>query len=236
MKIDVWSDFVCPFCYIGKRHLEKALAAFPHKDQVEVEFKSYELDPNAPIKSEKSIYEELASKYGQSIEKAREMCANIAHQASNVGLTYHFDTMIPTNTFDAHRLTKFAKTENKDLELTEALLYAFFTKSEHIGDREVLANIAAEVGLDRAKALSHLNDDRAYANEVRADQETAKALGVQGVPFFVLNNKYAISGAQPIETFLAALEKVWEEQQSKPELKPLSTSSGESCSGDRCDN
>jgi predicted DsbA family dithiol-disulfide isomerase len=230
MKIEVWSDFVCPFCYIGKRRLEQALAQFPHKDQVEIEYKSFELDPNAPKDSDKNIHELLASKYGMTVEQAKQQNDGIRQHAASVGLTYHFDTMKPTNTFDAHRLAKFAKTKGKEAEITEKLMYAYFTESKHIGDHETLADIAESAGLDRQETLKVLEDKNAYANDVRIDQAIAQQYGIRGVPYFVINQKYAISGAQPTETFINALNKIWEEEASAPKFQDLSTDSAEDAS------
>ncbi|VEF49637.1 protein disulfide isomerase [Bacillus freudenreichii] len=237
MKIEVWSDYACPFCYIGKRRLEQALEKFPHRDQVEVNFKSFELDPNAPRDISQSIHEILASKYGMSVEEAKRMNEGMRQQAAEVGLTFNFDTLIPTNTFDAHRLTHFSKSKNKEAELTEKLLRAYFTESKHLGDREVLADIAQEAGIDREEVLEFLADETSLANEVRGDEQMAQQMGVGGVPFFVINQKYGISGAQPTETFLSALEKVWQEEQSGPVIQELSgdNSQGGACADGSCD-
>lgn len=209
VKIVVWSDFVCPFCYIGKRRLEKALAQFEHRDEVKVEYKSFELDPHAKRDGNPSVYDMLAAKYGMSREQAIANTNSITQQAKTVGLDYHMDRAIQTNTFDAHRLTHYAKTVEKHGEMTERLLKAYFTDSLHIGQVESLADLAAEVGLDRDEVLHMLNGDD-YANEVRADQEEARKIGVTGVPFFVFNGKFAVSGAQPSAVFIEALQKVQE--------------------------
>lgn len=236
MKIEVWSDFVCPFCYIGKRRLEQALEQFPHKDDVEVEFKSFELDPHAPVYTEKSIHESLAEKYGMSVEQAKQNTQHVAMQAAQAGLTFHFDGMKPTNTFDAHRLAKFAKDRGKERVITEKLLHAYFTESKNVGDLDTLAEIAEEAGLEREEALAVLRDKQKYANEVRDDQRLARQFGVTGVPFFVINRKYAISGAQPLETFVRALEKVWEEESgAKPKLQSLDQTDGAACADGNCD-
>ncbi|QHS24386.1 DsbA family oxidoreductase [Virgibacillus sp. MSP4-1] len=211
MKIEVWSDFVCPFCYIGKRRLELALEQFPHKDEVEVEFKSFELDPNAPAYTDESIYESLAAKFGSSIEQVKEMNKGIIEQAADIGLEYNYDNMRPTNTFDAHRLAKYAQTQGKEKELTESLLYSYFTENKNVGDIDTIADIAEKTGMDREKTLEVLNDETAYADDVRADEQMARQIGANGVPFFVINQKYSLSGAQPLETFEKALEKVWNE-------------------------
>ncbi|WP_066066663.1 DsbA family oxidoreductase [Neobacillus soli] len=234
MKVEVWSDYVCPFCYIGKRRLEEALNQFPHKDQVEVEFKSFELDPNSPKNTGQNIHEVLAGKYGMSIEKAKEANRGVGQQAATVGLTFNFDEMKPTNTFDAHRLAKFAKTQGKEAVVSEKLLNAYFAESQDIGDSETLADIAETAGLNRQEIVTVLNDKDAYANEVRQDEAIAQQYGVRGVPYFIINQKYAISGAQPTETFMGALQKVWEEESPVPVLQDLSTEDDVSCADGSC--
>ena len=234
MKIDVWSDFVCPFCYIGKRRLEEALDQFPHKDQVEVEFKSFELDPNSPKNIGQNIHEVLAGKYGMSVEQAKQANQGVGQQAATVGLTFNFDEMKPTNTFDAHRLAKFAETQGKEALVSEKLLRAYFTESKHIGEIETLVDIAEAAGLNRQEVLNVLNDKNAFAVDVRNDESLAQQYGVRGVPYFVINQKYAISGAQPTETFIGALQKVWEEESPVPVLQDLSTEEDVSCADGNC--
>ncbi len=234
MKIEVWSDYVCPFCYIGKRRLEMALEQFPHKSQVEVEFKSFELDPNAPKNSSQNIHEALSKKYGMTVEQVKQSNQSIGQQAALVGLDFRFDEMKPTNTFDAHRLAKFAKTEGNEPAVSEKLMYAYFTESKDLGDLETLADIAEVAGLDRQKALQVLNEKNAYANDVRIDESLAQQYGVRGVPFFVINQKYAISGAQPLETFKDALQKVWQEESELTVLQDLSTEDDVSCEDGSC--
>jgi predicted DsbA family dithiol-disulfide isomerase len=213
MKVEIWSDFMCPFCYIGKRRFEAALEQFSNKNEIEVVYRSFELDPNSKRDVNHDVHDLLASKYGMSRERAKEMNDNMVHQAQSVGLTYHFDTMIVTNTFDAHRLAHFAARYGKMHEMTERLLKAYFTDSKHIGDHETLANLAAEVGLDKNEAVQMLARDE-FTNEVREDEQEANRLDIRGVPFFVINRKYAISGAQPSEVFLDALQKAWDEDKS----------------------
>lgn len=234
MKIEVWSDFVCPFCYIGKRRLEEALEQFPHKENVEVIFRSYELDPNTPKNVNMTVNEALAEKYGMTIEKAKEMSAGVAEQAASVGLDFHFEQMINTNTFDAHRLAHYGAEKGVGLQLTEALLKANFTETKNLNSHEVLAEIAKEVGLDAQEVLFVLQDEKKYANTVKRDQMIAQQMGVRGVPFFVLNEKYSISGAQPSQTFLGALEKVWAEENQEPILQDLSVEQDASCGDDGC--
>ncbi|WHY84125.1 DsbA family oxidoreductase [Neobacillus novalis] len=234
MKIEVWSDYVCPFCYIGKRRLEEALSQFPDKDKVEVEFKSFELDPNSPKNSGENIHEVLAKKYGMSLEKAKQANQGVGSQAASVGLRFNFDEMKPTNTFDAHRLAKFAKTQGKEAVVSEKLLHAYFTESKDIGNLETLADIAEDAGLTRQEVISILNDKNAFAADVRQDESLAQQYGVRGVPYFVINQKYAISGAQPTETFFGALQKVWQEESASPMLQDLSTTEDASCADGNC--
>jgi len=235
MKIEVWSDFVCPFCYIGKRRLELALEQFPYRDQVEVEFKSFELDPNSPKYDGRSIHEALAAKYGMSVEQAKQSNEGLGRQAATVGLTFNFDDMKPGNTFDAHRLAKLGKAQGKEAVLTEKLLHAYFTESKNIGDHETLADLAESAGIDRNEALKVLEDSSQYGNDVRIDEALAQQYGISGVPFFIINSKYAISGAQPLETFSNALNKVWEEESAaSPKFQDLSSEQGASCTDDSC--
>lgn len=210
MKIEIWSDFACPFCYIVKRRFEQAVEQFSHKDELEVVYRSFELDPNSPRDIGHSVHDMLSQKYGMSVEQAKTMNANVVAQAESVGLTYHMDTIVLTNTFDAHRLAHFADTRGKMHEMTERLLKAYFTDSLHLGDHAVLASLAEEVGLDKAEAERILAGDT-YASEVRADEQEGAELGITGVPFFVIDRKYGISGAQPLEVFVQALEKAYGE-------------------------
>jgi len=210
MKVEIWSDFMCLFCYIGKRRFESALEQFPHKDQVEVVYRSFELDPNASYKPGVSMDELLAAKYGMSIEQAKAANANVTQQAASVGLTYHMDRVIPANSFNAHRLVHFAAQHGKMKDMTERLFRAYFTDAENLEDKNLLADLAAEVGLEREQATAVLESD-AFQSEVRADEAAATNLGIRGVPFFVLGGKYAVSGAQPLEVFTDALDKAYRE-------------------------
>ncbi|GIN83892.1 DSBA oxidoreductase [Heyndrickxia sporothermodurans] len=234
MKIEVWSDFACPFCYIGKRRLEQAIEKFPHRDSVEIEFKSFELDPNSPKDIDMNIHEILSQKYGMSVEQAKQMNANVGKQADEVGLTYHFDTMIPTNTFDAHRLAKYAADNGLGAQMNERLLKAYFTDSKKISDPNTLADLAEEIGLHRNEALTILSGTN-FSDSVRADEEEARQLGITGVPFFVLNEKYAISGAQPVEAFSNALQMVWDEIKTPLKIINPKKSKSEYCTGEGCE-
>ncbi|QLY82216.1 DsbA family oxidoreductase [Clostridium intestinale] len=237
MKIEIWSDFVCPFCYIGKRRLEIALDEFEHKNEVELVFKSFELDPNAKKEYKESIHEIIANKYGIPLEQAKASNDQLILQAKAIGLDYNFDDLKPTNTFDAHRLVHFAKTYGKDKELTERLLKAYFVDSLNLSDPKVLSELACEVGVDGAKALVVLESDE-YTSEVRMDEQIASNIGVTGVPFFVFNNKYAVSGAQPPELFLEVLENVKSEELSEISAESIATdtvsNNSEICSDGKC--
>ncbi|MDB5085643.1 MAG: hypothetical protein JWN30_2529 [Bacilli bacterium] len=206
MKIEIWSDFACPFCYIGKRHFEEAISQFASNEEMEVLYRSFELDPQAELNTGKSMNELLADKYGMSIQQAKEMNDQMTERAQTVGLTYHFDTLKPTNTFDAHRLTQLASKHGKMYEMAERLFKAYFTESKHLGDHETLVDLAAEVGLPKEEVLQMLTSTE-YTDSVRLDEQEAQSLSIQGVPFFVIDRKYAVSGAQPVEVFLDALQQ-----------------------------
>ncbi|KGE18979.1 DsbA family oxidoreductase [Paenibacillus wynnii] len=233
MKIDIWSDYACPFCYIGKRRLENALSQFPHRDQVEVVFRSFQLDPSAKVHGNPNIHDMLAAKYGMTRDKAIAMNEQLAEQARGVGLDFQFDSIVPTNTFDSHRLTHYATKQGKGAEMTERLLRAYFTDSVNLGDRSVLTQLAGEIGLNEQETLDMLESD-AYADQVNGDIEEGQRLGVTGVPFFVVNNKYAISGAQPGPVFTEVLDTVWAEEQKAPGLQLVGTDSSKASSDDGC--
>jgi len=209
MKVDIWSDVRCPFCYIGKRKFEAALAQFDHRDQVEVEWHSFELDPNAETLPEANPAAHLADKYRRSIEWAEEMQDNVTLTAAEVGLTFHLNKSIVANSFDAHRLIQLAKTEGLADEIEEQLFIAHFTNGENISDHLTLVKIGTSVGLDKLTIETMLNSTD-FTDEVRHDEQTAQHMGVTGVPFFVFNQKLAVSGAQPPETFLGAMQQAWE--------------------------
>ncbi|WP_010098750.1 DsbA family oxidoreductase [Ornithinibacillus scapharcae] len=234
MKIEVWSDFVCPFCYIGKRRLEAALEQFAYRDQVAVEYKSFELDPNAKVYQGITIHEAIANKYGISLEEARKANDGIGSQAQTVGLVFDFENMKPTNTFDAHRLTKYAESVGKGKQLTEKLLHAYFVEGQLLSDHDILLSIATTVGVDSEKTKEVLSNSDLYANDVRDEEMRAHQYGASGVPFFVINEKYAISGAQPTELFVSALQQVWEEVAPRPKLEQLGANSGTVCTDDGC--
>lgn len=212
MKVEIWSDYQCPYCYIGKRKFAAALEQFAHKEQVEVQFKSFELDPNSPVDYGKSVFELMSEKKGMPIEQMKAMSIQFKAQAMENGLDFQLETQIPTNTFDAHRLMKFAATKGKAEEINEALFAATFSLGKHIGKPEVLVKLAESVGLDGTETSEILASDT-FTTEVQQEEAEASRLGITSVPFFVINRKYAISGAQPTEVFLETLDKIWAEEQ-----------------------
>lgn len=205
MKIDIWSDYSCPFCYIGERKLALALEKTGMKEEVEIVFHSFELDPNAKKSYDESIYQLIAKKYGMSIEQAIAANNNIINAAKAVGLAFNFDKLQPTNTFDAHRLSHYAMDQGKLKAYTEAVMKSYFTDSLNISDFGVLTAIAGEVGLDRAEALRIL-ESSAFTDEVRQDEDNAHSRQINGVPYFLFNGKESISGAQAVDTFVAVIE------------------------------
>ncbi|HTG69944.1 MAG TPA: DsbA family oxidoreductase [Candidatus Udaeobacter sp.] len=211
MKVEIWSDYVCPFCYIGKRKFELALERFAHKKQIEIVFRSFELDPSADPNSNVSTYHMLAAKYGMSLEKAKETTVNVAEQAAAVGLTFNFDGTVSTNTFDAHRVVHFAAQHGKEKAVSERLFKAYFTDGENIGNRGRLAALAADAGLD-ASSVSEMLETNQFADAVRGEEEEGRQIGIRGVPFYVVDRKYAVSGAQSPEVFLDTLNKAWSEK------------------------
>ncbi len=215
MKVEIWSDVVCPFCYIGKRKFEKALEGFAAKDKVEIEWKSFQLDPSLNNKEGLSVHEYLGKRKGGTTADGKRMNDGMAAIAKEVGLEYNFDKAIINNTITAHQLLHFAKTKGVQNEMKERLFKAYYTEGKDVSKIETLAQLATEVGLNEAETRKVL-EESVFAEEVLADQEYAYQIGVQGVPFFVFNNKYAVSGAQQPETFAQVLQKVWEEE--KPAL------------------
>jgi predicted DsbA family dithiol-disulfide isomerase len=205
MKVEIWSDVVCPWCYIGKRRFERAVERFD--GEVEVVWRSFELDPDAPATREHGASEHLAAKYGMSIEQAEASHAQMTELAAQEGLEYHFEKARGGNSFDAHRLIHLATAHGKQAEAQERVMRAYFTEGVAIGDRVALIELGAELGLGDARAA--LESD-AYADAVREDETLARRIGIQGVPFFVFDRRYGLSGAQPAEVMLQALEKAAE--------------------------
>lgn len=232
LSVEVWSDIACPWCYVGKRRLEAALARFPRRDAVDVVWRAFELDPAAPRVRDPDVSyaERLAKKYGASVADAEGMIRRMTDVAAEDGLDFHFERIRPGNTFDAHRVLHLAGERGVQDAVKERLLRGYMTEGEAIGEPEALVRLAGEAGLDPAEVRAMLATDT-YAREVRADEEQARALGIHGVPFFVFGARYAASGAQPAELLLGALEKAWAEVVKEP-LEALAE--GAVCGPDGC--
>ena len=213
IKIDVWSDIACPWCYIGKRNLEKGLAAASTADdspEVEVVYHSFELSPDTPTDFEGGEADYLAQHKGISPAQAQQMLARVTDVAAEAGLEYRFDLLKHTNTVKAHELLHFAKEQGRQHEMAERLMSAYFTEGRHLGQVDELVALAADAGLDAAAARDALQSGR-FVDAVRADQAQASAYGISGVPFFVIDGKYGVSGAQPAEAFTDIVRQVWAE-------------------------
>ncbi len=223
MKIEIWSDFACPFCYIGKTRFEQALSQFEHKDQIEIDYKAYQLNPYAPKVMTKSAHEAFAEGHGMSPADAKQRFQMFAQNAKTVGLTYNYDIIQMTNTFDAHRLAKLANEKGLEDKLTSRLMKAYFTDGLNLADIDTLVKLAVEVGLDETEAKDVLESGK-YGDAVKDQMDEGRQIGVQGVPFFVINRKYGVSGAQQTDYFLQALRQIWTEE------NPIQTmGEGETC-------
>ena len=208
VNIEIWSDVVCPWCYIGKRRFEEALDRFAHRDEVTVMWRSFELDPGAPPVRTGDLATHIARKYGMDREGGERAIAHMSAQAAGEGLEYHLEAARGGNTFDAHRLIHLAAARGLQDQVKEAFLAAYHVNGVAIGDRAAIAAVAVEAGLDAADVGAVLSGD-AYAAEVRADEEEAGELGISGVPFFVIGRRFAVSGAQPADVILDALNRAW---------------------------
>jgi predicted DsbA family dithiol-disulfide isomerase len=208
MQVEIFSDVVCPWCYIGKRRFEAALADFANAEDVTVTYRSFQLDPDAPPRSTESIEQHLAQKYGRTLEQAREMNQGVTDLAAGVGLEFHLETAQRANTFDAHRVLHLAAARGLQAELAEGLLDAYFTRAALVSDHAELTELAVAAGLDRDEVAATLAGDD-YADQVRADFGLAGRFGVTGVPFFVFDRKYGVSGAQESAVFADVLNQVW---------------------------
>jgi len=229
MKIEIWSDVMCPFCYIGKRNFEKALTQFAEKEKIEIVWKSFQLDASVPDIATESYEEYLVKRKGLSAEQVKGMLQNVTQMAREAGLDYHFDRSVIVNSLKAHRLIQFAKTRNLGDEAEERLFHAFFTEGKSIADIDTLTQLGAEIGLDATELQVAFTDER-YAYQVNQDIQEARQIGVNGVPFFVFNRKYAISGAQPPQAFLETLRKSFDEWQKLNPQPKLNIQQGNSCS------
>ncbi|MFT5252711.1 MAG: putative DsbA family dithiol-disulfide isomerase [Flavobacteriales bacterium] len=234
LSIQIWSDIMCPYCYIGKRRIEDAISLFGHEDAIEIEWKSFQLDAGFVASPDDNIFDHLAEKYRKDKDWAVEMVDNMTQNAKNTGLDFQLGKAILANSYKAHRLLHLAKKHGLGDELKELLLKAYMTEGKNVDDTDTLIALGEVAGINRELIEGVLNSD-AYGQEVKKDIAMAQQIGVQGVPFFVFDNKYAVSGAQHVETFVKTLEKVWEEGNFGPQLTVLNTNEGDSCGVDGCD-
>lgn len=225
MRVDIWSDIRCPFCYIGKHKFENALKQFNHKNKITVSWHSFELDPNIKTDAEINTIDYLAKSKGMDKSQVEGMFENAVKMGKEMGLTFNFDKAVVANSFNAHRLIQLAKRNELDNEVEEALFEAHFKDGKNIDDKTILREIGVQIGLKEANLDRMLFTDE-FADKVEEDKKNAAQIGVRGVPFFVFNKKYAVSGAQPEEAFLEILEKAWSEFDDN---SPLIINEGKSC-------
>ncbi len=231
MKVEIWSDVMCPFCYIGKRRFEEALDQFGHKSDIEIEWKSLQLNPHMKTDPTINISQYLADAKGWTLEYAQQMNNHVTQMAAEVGLTYDFDHAVVANSFKAHRFTHLAKKHGVGDKAEEALFKAYFTDGQNMDDNETLIQLGTDIGLN-PDDVKQVLETSAYAEEVKQDIAEAEYLGIRGVPFFVMNGKYGVSGAQAVPVFQETIEKSfaeWQQENSKPELTVIE---GQTCTPD----
>lgn len=233
MKIEIWSDYVCPFCYIGKRELEKALKETGLEDKVEVSMKAYELDPNASSTENPPVKETLMKNKELAEDEVENMFMGVTQRAKEVGLNYDFSKMTNANTKKAHQVAKFAEAQGKGAEVSEALLQAHFLENRSLNEETVLLDVAEQQGLDR-KQVAEALAQQTYLGPVNLDIQEARELGIRGVPFFVIERQYAISGAQPQDLFQKTLKDVAKELGVTPSLKIMNSEESGLCADDQC--
>lgn len=233
MKIEIWSDIMCPFCYIGKRNFEKALSQFPNKEFIEVEWKSFQLDPAMPEvpKYQEDMYRFVADRKGLSYEQSKNMHQELIQYAKSVGLEYNLHKALVTNSMKGHRIIQFAKTKDLGEKAEETLFYAYFTKGKNLNNQASLIELGKEIGLTEAEVNTALTDPL-YLQKVENDSREAQHLGARGVPFFVVNRKYAIAGAQQPNDILQTLERYFSEWQKENPQTTLEIIQGKSCTTD----
>ncbi len=231
MKIEIWSDVMCPFCYIGKNNFEQALEKLPFKNEVEVEWKSFQLDPTLDPLQPQNTIEYFKEKKGLPADQTSQMIGQVAQMGKGAGIDFNFEKALIINTFSAHKLLHLAKKHGKANEMEEALFIAHFIDGKNVGDLEELISLAEKSGIDQEEARQALTSDQ-FDNEVNQDIQEAKNNGISGVPFFILNGKYAVSGAQPIEVFADALQQAYKETVSA--FKDLSKEGGAACDINGC--
>lgn len=228
MKVEIWSDVMCPFCYIGKRKFEAAIAQFPQRDSIEVVWKSFQLQPDLKTDPTKNTVEHLAQSKGWTMEYTRQAVAHVVNMAKEVGLVYNFDKAVVANSFDAHRLSHYATTKGKGDEMEEQLFKAYFVDGKNTADHATLTQLATSIGLPEAEIKQVLAGNQ-FANEVQQHIYEASQIGVNGVPFFVFNDKYAVSGAQDSRVFLETLQKSFTEWQNTATNKTMQIKEGAVC-------
>ena len=228
MQVEIWSDVMCPFCYIGKRKFEAALSQFAHKENIEVIWKSYQLNPEMKTDTNKNSIIALAEHKGISVEESKEMHKYVVEMAANIGLKYNMDKTISANSFNAHRLTHYAKSQGKQLEIEEKLFEAYFILGKNIDDTNTLIGLGESVGLSH-ESLRKVLQGNDYEEDVRKDVYEAQQVGVRGVPFFVFDRKYAVSGAQESAVFLQSLQKSFDEWQKTNPDKAMKVINGKVC-------
>jgi predicted DsbA family dithiol-disulfide isomerase len=236
MKVEIWSDVMCPFCYIGKRHFEEAIEKLPFKNEIEVDWKSFQLNPEYHNTNSETVYDYLSRSKGMPVEQAKQMTKQVVDMAANAGLTIDFDKNIPTNTFNAHRLIHLAAKHKLQDLAEEKLFEAHFVNSKNIGETDVLVDLALEIGLNKDEAVAVLNSDE-FAEAVRYDIYESQNLGIRGVPYFVMDRKYGVSGAQPVQAFTDALTQSfteWKETQPKTKLTSLNKNDDAVCDENGC--
>ncbi len=217
MKVEIWSDVMCPFCYIGKRRFEQALNSFVYSDKVEIIWRSFQLNPNLETDADVNINEYLAETKGWSLDQARQMNQRVTNMAAEEGLGYNMEQAIVANSYDAHRLVQFAKEHNKGDEMEELLFKSYFTDGKNIADHQTLVSLADHIGLDSTETKELLQSNK-YSNAVDHDIQLAKNINISGVPFFLFNRQFAISGARETDVFLKALKQSWNAQlESSPQ-------------------
>ena len=231
MKVEIWSDVMCPFCYIGKRRFEDALQHFENKDKVEIEWKSFLLNPDMVTDPSVSINQYLANHKGWTLDYAKQLNAQVTQMAAEAGLTYNFDKAVVANSFNAHRFSHLAKKHGLGLQAEEQLFKAYFTDGKNTDDINTLVELGKELGLDAGEVKQSL-EGSAFADGVKLDIAEAQYLGVQGVPFFVFNRRYAVSGAQAEPVFEQTLEKAFTEWRAENPAPSFETIEGESCGPD----
>lgn len=228
MKVEIWSDVMCPFCYIGKRRFEEALKNSGHGDEIEIEWKSFQLNPDLVTDPSINIDQYLADIKGFSIDHARQLNAHVTQMAAEAGLTYNFDKAVVANSFNAHRFSHLAKQHGLGDAAEEALFKAYFTEGKNIDDTATLIELGKSIGLDANEIKTTLENDT-YADDVKHDIAEAQYLGIRGVPFFVMNRKYGVSGAQAVSVFEETIDKAfaeWQQENPKPKLDIIE---GDSC-------